>query len=862
MVWERSDEGRSLRTFKAPHYFYVKDKEGKDVTMYGDRVTRIDFPNGAAFRAAKQDLQSDGIDMFESDIQPELKVLSENYYDVPAPNLHVTFFDIEVDYNTEVGFSSVANPYAPINSIALYHAYKNEYVVLAVPPDDSWTEDRLAKEVNDKVALPDDMNIDIRLFKTEKELLLYFLVEIEDSDLICGWNSDFFDVPYVGKRLEKIGKRYFRMMSFPEADIPKFREVERFGSVHETLDLSGRVSVDYLALFQKYEMEERHSYKLESISDEILSDLPKLEYSGTLARLYRDDFAYFVRYNIRDTEILHGFEDRLGYVELANQMCHLSTGQFKHVGGTLKLAELAMINYCHHKLGGLVVNDMHVPDDNGRIQGAFVLLPQVGLKENVSSVDIASLYPSSIRSINISKETIIGQFVNNVKAAEEIAKNSAAPLVFLFENGETSKLPACDWRTLLKEKKWAVSGYGTVFDQNKQGIIPKILEDWYAARKDLKKKMVQAKEAGDKIKAAYYDRMQYCYKIKLNSFYGALTNKHFRFFDLRMGESTTGTGRLILLHQCAKACEILDGEYAQPDRHEIEVDKKTGKEKDHFGFSEKYSVVYGDTDSTYFVTHADTPEQATIIGNRVSEIINDSFQEFMQDTFLCNPGFDNIIQCEREVVSDRGIFVDKKRYILHLTDLDGFPCDKIKVMGLDTKKTTMPKDVSAKLNGFIERFLKGEEWNVIAADIVKYKTELEEGSNVFAIGLPKGVKNVEEYTAGLKSTGASQRLPGHVAAAIHYNLALDKYGDKESMPIMSGMKIKVFYLTNPVGRFKSIALPVDIENVPSWFLEEYNVDRKAHIKRLVDKPLGNIIKAIGKDVPTKQALVVDSLLEF
>jgi len=197
-----------------------------------------------------------------------------------------------------------------------------------------------------------------------------------------------------------------------------------------------------------------------------------------------------------------------------------------------------------------------------------------------------------------------------------------------------------------------------------------------------------------------------------------------------------------------------------------------------------------------------------------------------------------------------------------LIDLDGKPVDKLKVMGLETKKTTLPAWVSVHLNSFIERYLKGEDWDTISRDIVDFKQSLEETDDIMSIGLPKGINGIEEYTQNLKVYGQGTRLPGHVAAGILYNLCLEKFEDKESSPIISGMKIKVFYLKKKVDRFKAIAIPVDIEQVPSWFLEKFEIDREAHIERLVNQPLHNILKAIDKPVPSKQSLLVDQLLEF
>ena len=335
LVWERVPEGtgfvREQRTIRAPYYFYVKDEDGDYTSMYGDKLRRCDYNTAPEMQRARTENESYGTQMFESDIPPELRVLSERYYDVQAPSLHITFIDIEVDYLKELGFASAANPYAPINSVAMYHVHQKRYVVLAVPPnlaphhptDDDYkvgdADEEFMNQLNKDVPLPDGYTLDVRLCANEGELLELLVDEIEDSDVVCGWNSDFFDMPYIGKRLEKHSRRLFNRLSFEGAKKPSYRTVDVFGSEQETLDLSGRISADYMVLFRKYEMAERPSYKLTSIADEMLPDLPKLEYEGSLAELYRENFPFFVRYNIRDTEILHGFEDRLGYVDLANR---------------------------------------------------------------------------------------------------------------------------------------------------------------------------------------------------------------------------------------------------------------------------------------------------------------------------------------------------------------------------------------------------------------------------------------------------------------------------------------------------------------------------------------------------------------
>lgn len=893
LVWERDENGdRRSVEYNAPYYFYVDDPKGKEKTIFETPVRKIDCGhNRAYYFQERKKYQDRGIKLWESDIGPDLRVLSNMYYDTSAPKLNITHLDIEVDYDLERGFSGPKNPYAPINSVSLFHEHKSQMIVLAVPPDDGieWTSELLETECNNRLPIPNnEYKTKFHLCKDESELLELLITEIQDSDLLCGWNSKRFDFPFIAKRIElTLGKHRLWELSFPDGNEPRFVEVEevdRFRKKDPTapkqtfieLETSGRLLADYMILYKKYEPNEKPSYKLESISEDVLVDkndqplLPKLQYEGSLHDLYRKDFAFFVRYNIRDCEILHGFEQKLAYIELANQMYHLSCGLFQHVGGTLKLAELAIINHCHHVIHR-VVNNITEPPIDKAIEGALVLLPQVGMHEMLGSIDINSLYPTAIRSINISPEKLRGQFLEEDRACIEILNNSNFELTLVLEK-DKSKITATasEWKDFLLASKWSISGYGTVFDQDSMGIIPAVLTNWFAQRKTYQTKKKEAEHTKNYEQASFYDRLQYVYKIKLNSLYGALSNLYFRFYDLRMGESTTGTGRMILRHQCRKVNEIMEDNYKVdfPMYETIEEAAERGHPPEvalhgplFKGKFQTESVIYGDTDSTYFNTWTDNIEDAIKIADDVAKKVNASYQEFMQHTFLCQPGFDNLVRCNREIVSDRGIFVEKKRYILHLVDIEGERVDKCKVMGLDTKKTTLPTHVSKQLNKFIERYLKGETWEEVSVSIVDYKHQLETTDDVMLIGLPKGVKNVEEYTSKFEAD-FSARLPGHVAAAIHYNRMIKEYEDRVSLPIMSGMKIKVFYLRGSHGKFKSIALPTDAEFVPEWFLQHFEIDKKAHIERLVDNPLQNILKAVGKRPPSKQSLNFDAEWEF
>lgn len=857
LVWERPESGkpRELKTYAAPYYFYIEDDKGEFQDILGKKLKRVKFHDPKEFRESREYNKNRAITMYESDISPENKVLSSFYANTAPPKTHITLFDIEVDYDKTRGFSDIDDPYAPISSIALHHYWNGKSKVLVVPPKNlsGITLNDIAQDVLDSAQ--------IIICRDEKELLRLFMDEIDDSDIISGWNSAYFDVPYIYERSKMvIGEAFANKLSFSMARNPRYREVEMKGVLKKVLDIYGRESVDYMEIFKKFEVTERPSYSLEAISEEQLPHLPKLQYEGTLYDLYRDNFDEFLRYNIRDCDVLKGFEDKLGYIQLAIHMSHAACGVISNILGTIKLAELAIINFCHDKLDRKVRDAAEVDQNasNEKFAGALVLPPQVGMHKWVGSVDIASLYPSAIRSGNYSPDTVVGQFFETHNAFKAIRNEESIQLFFRYENGEVENKTAKEWAEIIRLRKWSISGYGTAFTMEKQGFIPAILTEWFADRKKYKKeksenlkKMKELIAAGAdpkspevlqlKERAAYCDRVQYIKKIQLNSMYGALGNKYFKFFDVRLAESTTRTGQEILMHMVRKAAEVLDGTYAYPSE----------------------STIYSDTDSCYFATHATDKDGAIKVAKYVHKHVNASFPEFMRQTFNCQETYDNLITAEIDVIASSSIFIKKKHYLMHVVSQEGEDKDEMKIMGIQLKKTTIPKAISSKLVKFIENYLKGKPWSEVSKDIVNFKEQLL-ASDISAIGLPMGVKKLEDYTERLAAKEPDLRLPGHVAASIFYNKCIDAYGDVDSFKITSGMKIRRYYLTKKYGMFKSIALPTDLKNMPEWFKLHFEplIDREAQLLRLIDAPLQNILSAIDLVVPSHMTILYDDVVEY
>lgn len=834
LVWERNDKGeRVVQRYSTPLYFYMEDKNGTHKSMFGKSLSRVDFDSYNDFYKTKQDLAARNIPMYESDIRPEYKTLSEKYYNKPTTKLHVSFLDIEVDYDPNKGMSDATNPYAPISAISIFHQYSGRKIVFAVPPRvKNWSEADLDK-LRSKA--------EIVICKNEKELLKLFLKEIYDSDILSHWNGFNYDMPYLYERLLRVfGKDAANMLSFEEAKAPYYKEaMNKFKIPFNKLMISGRISLDYMELFIKFAPSALDSNALESVAEVELPHLPKLSYEGSLYNFYNDKFVDFVEYNIRDTEILEGLENKFGYIALAVQMSHMSTAMIDDVLGTVKLTEMEIINHCHHDKKVIVPDSKKTTPLLDKFKGAFVLQTVMGLHEWVASLDVQSLYPSVMRTLNISPEKIIGQFYDKFVAFDYIKDRAPMELTILYENGFSETKTAAEWAEYLEAADWVVSGYGTVFDQKEMGIIPSILTKWFNERKEYKK-LAASFDGIDQNKFNYYDRLQTIKKLNLNSTYGACGNEFFKFFDIRLAESTTRSGQAVLNHMIRTIAQKLDGVYQYPSP----------------------SIILGDTDSCYFLTGADNKEDALFVGKYIQKTINDEIPKYSKQNFLIRSDLTGLIRVEQEIVADVGIAVAKKNYVFHLVYKNGKSCDEMKVTGLQIKKSTVPKPIRKKLLPIVETLIKTRDWKQMATSLLDFRDYLINEETILEIGKPKMVKKVEEYTRQYEAK-IEGMIPNHVKASILWNKCLLEYNDKESFRIVSGTKIKTFDLIKGFEGFKSIAVPTDLKSLPQWFFDNISgkIDREAQVKSIVDKPFGAILKAIGEKMPTRKSMAIDEVFE-
>jgi DNA polymerase elongation subunit (family B) len=641
---------------------------------------------------------------------------------------------------------------------------------------------------------------------------------------------------------------------------------ERFGAEQETYDLVGRVHMDYMQLYRKYTYEERHSYSLDAIAEYELGET-KTQFEGTLDQLYNQHFKKFIEYNRQDTALLDKLDRKLRFLELASELAHANTVLLQTTMGAVAVTEQAIIVEAHER--GFVVPNRKQRNDteDNQAAGAYVAYPKKGLHEWVGSVDINSLYPSAIRAQNMGPETIVGQLRQTMTdhyIREKMAANGGkfadawenlfgsleytavmntevgTEITIDWQDGSESSHSAAEiWKLIFdSHQPWILTANGTILTYEKKGIIPGLLERWYSERKDMQAKKKAATDPKD---IAFWDKRQLVKKINLNSLYGAILNPGCRFFDKRIGQSTTLTGRAIARHMDAYINECITGKY------------------DHVG----EAVIYGDTDSCYFSAWSVlkdevaegrmewSKETCIALYDSIADQVNDSFPGFMEQAFHCPRDMGELIKCGREMVADRSLFITKKRYAVNIIDHEGNRLDvggkigKTKATGLDLKRSDTPKVIQEFLLEILNKILSGTQRDDVIEHIRKFKYEFRERPG-WEKGSPKRVNNLTKYGAAEAAQGRAN-MPGHVRAALNWNNMRKMNSDNYSMQIVDGMKTIVCKLKSNALGWTSIGYPTDEQRLPAWFTE-LPFDNSLMEATVVDQKIDNLLGVLEWDL--------------
>ena len=703
-----------------------------------------------------------------------------------------------------------------LTSIGLHDSATNQYWVLVMDKSGQMIE----RKTDKAIVIP---------FKHEEDMLMKYLelYEYINPTIVTGWNIDYFDTPMLYNRIKRLlGERHANRLS-PIG--------ECFWSPYRKRYFMAGVSyLDYLSLYKNFTYSELDSYRLDSIAQRELGK-GKIEYDGNLDILFRDDIEKFIEYNLVDVELVVEFDQKLQFIDTARGICHAGHVPYEDFVYSSKYLEGAMLTYLKRK--GIVAPNkpadrqerMQALRDNNeeKFIGAYVKAPIVGKYEWIYDLDLTSLYPSIIMSINISPETKVGKIED--WDAQKFIKGEVAE----YRVGD-NYITKENLKTLLEKSKYSIASNGVMYRTDKPGCIPDILDLWFSQRVEFRKLEKKYGDEGDKEKYAFYKKRQLVQKILLNSLYGVLGLPAFRFYDVDNATAVTTTGQTVIK--------------STADMANIKYNKELGTPNAD-------SNIYIDTDSVFFsavplLDHRKpnwkNEEQETIAGY-VNEIAGE-MQDYLNNFYdILGKKVFNIdkhrFEIKKEFVSKAGIWIAKKRYAQWIISDNGVPVDKLDVKGLDVVRSSYPAAFRKFMGEVLIEILRGDTEEQLTNKVYDFKKDLV-NMDVVKIAKAGAVKELSKYLPKKKEQTAMFQFksgtPAHVKAAIAYNQLLTHFGlDKQYEPLKDGDKIKWVYLKqNPYG-LDGVAMngyndPKEIMDLVTTYIDYDKIFERELLKKLED----------------------------
>lgn len=808
-VFTWDDEGNRISVDATYNpYLMVEDAYGEYKSIFNTRLKKREFYT--QFERGRFVKECGTRRLFEN-IKPVQQYLIDTYYkhngadDFGKNAIRVITIDIEVYSPDE--FPTAEQAKHPINIITFHDSLTNKFY--------SWG----TKEYNHS---RDDL--EYVFCQTERELLVKFIDTFKslECDLLTGWNSAGFDIPYIINRINNVlGEMYYRQLSPVERVYNRTLNIARFGKPQTQWYIDGISCVDYIEIYKRFSMSNRENYKLDYIAEVELGER-KVDYGNTnLADLSVDDWQTFVDYNLQDVALLVKMDKKLQFIALLRMLSYMGLTTMENAMSTLStITGTAAIRA---RQQGMFLPTFTRDDSTGKNPGAFVAEPLEGFQSNTVSFDANSLYPNIMISLNMSPETKVG---NIIDITDE-------DVTIKHVNGQEFKLSLAKFARFVETEKIAITKAKVLFSQKTKGILPKIVDEYYKERvavreemKLLKMKKDSSIEVANKI--TQLNAKQQCIKIFINSVYGYMGNKKAPLGDDDIAASITLTGQFIIKSARTFARE-----------HFVSV---LGHDK----FPD--IAVAGDTDSIYLnidpllkhynvplLTEGKVTKSVHTFIKDLNSYINDRTNDKLRTELN---SLDPRIVFKRESIIDKGIFLEKKRYIAHIVDDEGFECDKWKYVGVEVVRTSMPKAIKPYVKKIIETMLTTQ-------DRIKTNEVLNETYDVFKelkpeeVGNVVGVSNLEKHTKHAKEFALPKGAPVHVKAAHNYNTLLAKLNiEQQYEKIQSGDKIRWMYITTPNKYgIESIAFKY-------YYPTEFNSFFKPAYEQLFEKVVFSVVERL------------------
>ena len=667
--------------------------------------------------------------------------------------------------------------------------------------------------------------------KDEWSLCKKFLSDWEENcpDIISGWNIKFFDIPYLFNRFNRIlGPEYTRKLS-PWGIINE-RKVTTMGRENVAYEMLGVATWDYIEMYKWYAPggKSQESYKLDSIANVEIGE-KKLSFDeyDNLNDLYRLNYQKFIEYNIKDVDLILKMEEKLKLFDLGLTLAYDTKSNYEDIFAQTRMWDAIIYNNLLEK--NIIVPPKTVGEKDDRFEGAYVKEPQIGMHEWVASFDLDSLYPHLMMQYNLSPEMIVdpSEYTEEMR---EVISQAITVDKFLNKEIDTSKLSGV-----------TLTPNGQFFRTDRQGFLPKMLEEMYADRKIFKKKMLEAQQQyeneNDPDKkfelsklVSRYDNLQLAKKVSLNSAYGAMGSKYFRFYDLRQALAVTSAGQLSIRWIERKINLFMNKLLKTDEDYVIASDT----DSIYLRMSELVDKVYKDTSDTQKIIEF----MDKVCEDKIQPYIDESYVELAEYVHA----FKQKMRMKREGLSNKGIWTAKKRYILNVYNNEGvqYKDPYLKVMGLEMVKSSTPSAIRQKMKETIKMIITDTESDV-QEFIAKFREEFK-NLPPEEISFPRGVNGLAQYSDSVMMY--KKGTPIHVKGAILYNHYLKEMKLTKKYPlIQEGEKLKFTYLKQP-NPFKDTVISYPGRLPPEFGLQDF-VNYDMQFEKAYLDPVGFIMKCVG-----------------
>jgi DNA polymerase elongation subunit (family B) len=655
----------------------------------------------------------------------------------------------------------------------------------------------------------------------EVDLVRKFVRRMEEyaPNVITGWNTRFFDIPYLHNRMVKLFGDDTLAKRMSPWGLIRERNTTINGKQNQEFILEGIEQLDYLEVFKKFTyntLGQQESYRLDHISHVVLGER-KLSYAehGNLHTLYEKDYQKFIDYNVKDVELVHNLDVKLDLIDLIFTMAYKAGVNYNDTLGTTAIWDTIIYRLLNNQK---IAVPKKVEKPKTPYPGGYVKEPQVGSHDWVTSFDLNSLYPNIIVQYNMSPETVMDGFQNGVSVDK-------------FLDGSVN----------IGQQGYSVAPTGIRFTHDREGVIPTVIKQYYSERRVIKNEMLKSQQEMQinpskelEYRISSLDNQQMAIKILMNSLYGALGNRWFRYFDQRVAESITLAGQLAI-------------KWAER--------AVNGAMQDVLKTDEDY-VVAIDTDSVY-IRMGDLVEKFAPKNpvKFLDKICSEHFEKVLADSYAtmadATGAYENRMEMGREVIADRGIWMAKKRYILNVHNNEGvqYAEPKLKMMGIEAIKSSTPQVVRDKFKEIFRVIVEGTETDTqgyIRDFRSHFKTLPPED-----VSFPRGVSNLAKWKD--RKTIFKKGTPIHVRGALCYNNAIVENDiNRRYESVKQGEKIKFVYLKMPNR------LGQNVVSYPLNLPEELGLHKFVDYDLMFDKtfldPLIPILDAVGWDSEPQASL--------